>query len=365
MGADMVRKIAIGFGALVILLIGVAFVLPSTTHVERSAVIKASPEEVFSVVNDYTRFNEWSPWAEMDPDMKYTLDGPPTGVGAKMSWTSDKVGSGSQQIVESEPFKHVRTKLDFGGRGPAVATFNLEPVEGGTKIVWGLDVDAGMNPIDRYFGLMLDSFVGKDYERGLEKLKALVEASADAATREALADPGTGAMPPDIYTPVAADPTKGPEVVTVEARPIIKTQGSAPAADDAALSAALGGAFQKILTFAESNALEVGGGAPTAVTVSHENGVWVFEAAMPLSAPPATAPGEAEGVEIGKSYAGKAVKVTHKGPYSTLKSAYERLHAYTKENKLKEKGLAWEEYVGDPAETGDENLLTNVYIAVE
>jgi effector-binding domain-containing protein/uncharacterized protein YndB with AHSA1/START domain len=361
----MVRKIAIGFGALIVLLIGVAFVLPSTVHVERSAVIKASPEEVFSIVNDLTRFNEWSAWSEQDPDMKQTLDGPPTGVGAKMSWTSHKLGNGSQMIVESEPFKHIKTKLDFGGSGPSFATFTLDPVEGGTRIVWALDTEVGMNPVGRYFGLVMDSLVGKDYERGLVKLKALVESAADAATREALADPGTGAMPPDIYTPVAADPSKGPEVVTLEARPVIKTQGSAPASEDAAISGALGGAFQKILTFAEANALEVGGAAPTAVTISHENGVWTFEAAMPLLAKPASIATEAEGVEIGQSYAGKAVKVTHKGPYSSLKASYERLHAYTKENKLKEKGLAWEEYVGDPAETGDEALLTNVYIAVE
>lgn len=362
---DMVRKIAIGFGALIVLLIGVAFVLPSTIHVERSAIIKASPEEVFSVVNDLTRFNEWSAWAEMDPDMKYTLDGAPTGVGAKMSWSSDKVGSGSQVIVESEPFKHIKTKLDFGGSGTAFATFSLAAVEGGTRLVWALDSEVGLNPVERYMGLMMDSWVGKDYERGLAKLKLLVESASDTATREALSDPGTGALPPDVYTPVDADPSKGPEIVTVEARSVIKTQGSAPAAEDAAISGALGVAFQKILTFAEANALEVGGGAPTAVTISHENGVWTFEAAMPLIAKPASIATEAEGVEIGQSYAGKAVKVTHKGAYSTLKDSYERLHAYTKENKLKEKALAWEEYVGDPAETGDDALLTNVYIAIE
>jgi len=361
----MVRKIAIGFGVLIVLLIGVAFVLPSTIHVERSAVIKASPEEVFSVINDLTRFNEWSAWAEMDPNMKYTLDGAPTGVGAKMSWSSDKMGSGSQVIIESEPFKRIKTKLDFGSSGPAFATFTLDAVEGGTRIVWSLDSEIGMNPVERFVGLMMDSWVGKDYERGLEKLKLLVESASDAATREALADPGTGALPPDVYTPVAADPSKGPEVVTLEARSVVKTRGSAPAADDAALSGALGGAFQKILTFAEANALEVGGAAPTAVTISHENGIWTFEAAMPLVAKPVSVTTEAEGVEIGESYAGKAVKVTHKGPYSTLKSSYERLHAFTKENKLKEKGLAWEEYVGDPAETGDDALLTNVYLAIE
>lgn len=364
MGADMVRKIAIGFGALVILLIGVAFVLPSNPHIERSTVIKASPEEVFAVVNDLTRASEWSPWAKQDANTKFAIDGPPTGVGAKMSWSSVKLGNGTQEILESEPFSHVRIKLEFSGGG-GFASFALAPVEGGTKIVWSLDTEAGYNPIARYMGLFLDAFAGKDYERGLVLLKELVESASDASTREALADPGTGALPPDMFSPVAADPSKGPEVVTVEARTVVRAQGSAPAAEDAAISAALGTVFQKILTYAEANFLEVGGAAPTAVTISHENGIWTFEAAMPLSSKPASPPADAEGVQVGQSYAGKAVKVTHKGPYSSLKASYERLHAYAQENKLKETGLAWEEYVGDPAETGDDGLLTNVYIAVE
>jgi len=57
--------------------------------------------------------------------------------------------------------------------------------------------------------------------------------------------------------------------------------------------------------------------------------------------------------------------VTHKGPYSTLSQAYERLRAFARDNKLKEKGVIWEEYVGDPAEMEDDALLTNVYIAID
>lgn len=86
---------------------------------------------------------------------------------------------------------------------------------------------------------------------------------------------------------------------------------------------------------------------------------------MPLAAVPEGELVPTEGVSIGKSYSGRAIKLTHKGPYSTLSASYERLRSFARENKLKEKGLIWEEYVGDPAEMGDDALLTNVYIAIE
>lgn len=362
----MVRNILIGLGVLIAVVVGVAFVLPQNVRVERSAVMAATPEEIFSIVNDMSRFNEWSPWAKIDPETKYTIDGPPSGVGAKMSWSSknENVGSGSQEIVESSPFTLVKTKLDFTGQGVSHATFTFEPAEGGTKVTWGFETDVGMNPVGRYMGLMFDGMIGKDYEAGLANLKKLVEAHADAATNAALAVPG-GATPPDIPMVAAADPTKGPEITTVEAKPVILTRSTAKAADNAAISAALGAAYQKLLNFGMSNELQIGG-APLAITISHSaEGDWVFDAAMPLAEKPAKAPAEADGVTIGESYSGRAVKLTHKGPYNTMAETYERIHAYTKANNLKEKMVAWEEYVSDPAETDEAELLTNIYVAIE
>jgi effector-binding domain-containing protein/uncharacterized protein YndB with AHSA1/START domain len=362
---DMMRKIVIGVAAFVVMVVGVAFLLPSTARVERSQVIKATPEEIFAVVNDLTRFKDWTAWGEMDPKMKITLDGPPTGAGARMSWASEALGAGSQQIVESTPFKLVTTKLDFGDAGEASTSMSLEPVDGGTKVVWVFETELGMNPVSRYMGLMIDGQVGGDFDRGLSRLKALVEPQDEAEVAGGLGDGSSAGLAPDMLTPADADPDKGPEVVSVASRTVIRTRGSAAVADDTALSAALGEAYNKILMFAEQNALEIGGGAPQAVTLSNENGVWAFEAAMPLVAKPEAELVEVEGVTIGTSYGGRAIKVTHKGPYSTLNKAYERLRAHAREKGLKETGVVWEEYVGDPAEMGDEALLTNVYIGVE
>lgn len=364
----MVRNILIGLAVLVALVVGGAYLTPQNAHVERSVMMAATPEEVFSVVNDMSRFNEWSPWAKLDPNTKYTIDGAPSGVGAKMSWTSanENVGTGSQEIIESTQYSLVKTKLDLGQNGTAFATFTFAPGEGGTKVTWAFDSDMGMNPIARYMGAFLfDGMIGKDYEAGLANLKTIVEKGAQAATAAALATPGSGPTPPDIPMAAAADPTKGPEVVSVEAKPVILTRASAKAVDNAAISAALGAANQKLLNYGMANELQIGG-APLAITISHSaDGDWVFDAAMPLAEKPAKAVAEADGVKVAETYAGRAVKLTHKGPYNTMNDTYARIHAYTKEKGLTEKPVAWEEYVGDPSETEDAELLTNVYVAVE
>lgn len=165
---------------LVATLLAAAFLLPSSTHVERTITIARPPAEVFTMLNSYRRFNEWSPWHARDPGTVYDYEGPAEGVGAGMGWSSEQsdVGKGRQTIVESVPNEKIVTRLEFEGQGDAVATFTLAPVDAGTRVVWALDTEHGHNPISRGFGLMLDRWVGADYEQGLAKLKTVMESEA-------------------------------------------------------------------------------------------------------------------------------------------------------------------------------------------
>ena len=152
--------------------------LPSEQHVERSIVIEAEPAEVFSLVNDFREWNKWSPWAAYDPEgTRYEFSGPATGVGSKMSWSSEhpNVGSGTQEIVDSQFNTMVRSELRFDGfDAPSYATFTLEPTDSGTRLTWSFDANLD-NMLGRYMGLMMDDWVGGDYERGLARLKELAE----------------------------------------------------------------------------------------------------------------------------------------------------------------------------------------------
>jgi hypothetical protein len=94
-----------------------------------------------------------------------------------MGWRSEnpEVGSGTQIITASVPSSRVSTDLDFGEMGPAHAEFLLAPAGTGTLLTWRLTADMGMNPVTRWLGLLMDRWVGADYEKGLSKLKSLVE----------------------------------------------------------------------------------------------------------------------------------------------------------------------------------------------
>jgi len=177
----IIRIVVIGVAGLFALVFAFGLFLPRTATVERAVTIDATADAVFPHVNSMRAFHEWSPWRLRDPDALYAFDGPDSGVGSRMSWRSDEedVGAGSQVIVESEPNAYVRTNLEFGGQGDAAATFRIDPAgDGAVTVTWGFEADMGANPLGRYFGLMMDAFVGKDYETGLARLKALVEDGA-------------------------------------------------------------------------------------------------------------------------------------------------------------------------------------------
>lgn len=160
-----------------IALIIIAFVLPRNVSVDRSIVINAKPEVIFPYINNQKNGEQWSPWLSRDPEAKVTYSGPDAGVGSKMEWASDHkgVGNGSATIIKSTENQSIETALDFGSEGAATAFFTLSPEGEGTNVTWGFTTDMGMNPMGRWMGLMMDKWVGGDYEQGLNNLKTLIE----------------------------------------------------------------------------------------------------------------------------------------------------------------------------------------------
>ncbi|HUO80286.1 MAG TPA: SRPBCC family protein [Steroidobacteraceae bacterium] len=194
----MLRKIVGIIVVALIALVAGAYMLPQVIHVERSTVIARPAASVFPYINSLRKANEWAPWIAYDPNVKMTYTGAEEGQGAKMSWTgNDKVGTGSQEITQSVPNRKVASDVRFGGQAPAKAALTLTTTDAGTKVVWSLEINLGNNPIARYVGTTLDAKVGADYERGLAKLKSLVESAPapDAAAQPASA-PTTSANAP-------------------------------------------------------------------------------------------------------------------------------------------------------------------------
>jgi len=173
----VLRNLLIGLVFIIALAVGAAYLLPREVIVERDTLVNAAPEEVYPHIASLQAFAEWSPWGDYDPDMQVTYSGADDGVGNVMEWTSDhpNVGIGRQEIIEVVENEMVRTALQFDGTHNAEAWWQLTPEGDGTRVTWGLASDMGMNPIGRWMGLVLERFVGPDYERGLEQLRETVE----------------------------------------------------------------------------------------------------------------------------------------------------------------------------------------------
>lgn len=183
----MIKKLVLAIAAVVAVLAIVIATRPTTFRISRSAVIAAPPATVFAQVNDFHRWEAWSPWAALDPDSTATFEGPESGTGAIFRWSGNsEVGEGSQEIVESQPNELIRIRLDFVK--PFAATndveFDFEPEGNDTRVTWIMTGEN--NFVGKAMSLVMDcdDIVGPQFEQGLANLAA-VSAKAPRPQRPA------------------------------------------------------------------------------------------------------------------------------------------------------------------------------------
>src|SRR5882672_6892903 len=110
----MIKKILVGIGIVVALILIYAAFKPGDFQVQRSIAIQAPPEKIFPLINDFHQWPSWSPWEKLDPNMKRTLSGPPNGVGSVYEWDGNsKAGKGRMEITDAVASSKVGIKLDF------------------------------------------------------------------------------------------------------------------------------------------------------------------------------------------------------------------------------------------------------------
>ena len=172
------KKILAGIFAVVVLFLMVALFLPSTYHVERSVVIRQPVEKVYTQVSNLNYWADWNPWTKMDPTVENTITGSGHEIGSVWSWEGEEVGVGSLTIQELEPNRFIQSRLAF--QEPQMFEsddiWTFEPVDEGTRVTW-INEGKLRYPVDRLFGLFMDSMLGKDFEQGLSNLKQVTENS--------------------------------------------------------------------------------------------------------------------------------------------------------------------------------------------
>jgi len=177
----MLKKILLALVAIVVVFVGVVAMQPADYRVTRTTVLAAAPSDVFPHVNDFHRWEAWSPWAKLDPGMKVTYDGPPAGPGAVYTWTGNKdVDEGRMTLTDSRPGELVKIKLAFIKPFASMSAVDvaLEPQGPATKVTWTMSGQNGF--VEKAFCLFvsMDKMIGGDFEKGLAQLKAVVETGA-------------------------------------------------------------------------------------------------------------------------------------------------------------------------------------------
>lgn len=327
----VLKNFFIGLLIVIAALVVISFFLPRLVHVERTANINAPASVVFNQINNLKNWGNWSPWEHKDPEMQKTYSGPESGIGATYAWSSEvrDVGKGSMTISESIENEKVVTELDFMENGKATGGFILTEKEGMTHVVWYFETDLGMNPIARYFGLLMEKFVSPDFDAGLVKLKEYCENN------------NTGSYKIESIT------TSDMELLSIK---ITCTPDE--------ISQKMGECYGQIMAYITARQVTMAG-MPLAIYYYYSEDSVVMEPAIPV-----VEKTEGNGSILSTTLLSmnNVLKLNYYGDYHNLGIAHEAMDAHMAANNITQGELVWEIYVTDPGQEPDTSKwLTEVY----
>jgi hypothetical protein len=175
---ETILNVVISLAVGVALFIALVAMQPTEYRVARSETINAPAIDVFPHVNDLRKMNAWSPWLDEDPQVKQTYDGPEQGTGAVYTWNgNNRVGEGRMTIVDSNPNDSIRIKLDFlrPFKSSSDVEFTFKPQGDQTIVTWAMNGRKVF--MTKFFGLIMsmDKMIGGNFEKGLARMKKIVE----------------------------------------------------------------------------------------------------------------------------------------------------------------------------------------------
>ncbi len=146
-------------------------------EIVRETVIAADPARIRELIVDFREWKQWSPWEGLDPDLQRTYTGSETGVGAQYAWDGNrKAGRGSMEITGvTDAAIDIRLSFEKPWRATNRVTFRLTPADTGTAVSWRMvgERNAAMGLLAKV--IPMDSMIGRDFEKGLERLRTLAE----------------------------------------------------------------------------------------------------------------------------------------------------------------------------------------------
>lgn len=170
--------------SIILLLVVIGMLLPSSYHVERSIQIKNSSKIIFPYLNN---LQKWGSWTSLNVTKDYSLEqefsGSNQGIGSELSYKGDKLGKGNIKIVDNELDDHVSFLLLINNRFNTDGNIKIESIsEMDSKVTISLDGNVGFHLPNRYIILMMNNIAGSLFEESLNRLKMVVEAKKSRPT---------------------------------------------------------------------------------------------------------------------------------------------------------------------------------------
>jgi len=333
------KRIFIVILVLVALVFLLSMFLPASFKMEKSISIEADKDVVFKLVNDLRKWEAWSPWAEKDPliyNDKNAFSTPSFGEGAIFKWNSEdeSVGEGSIIISKSENNKYIENEIDLG-MGTSKGYWVFEDEDNDVKVLWGIEVDFGFNPIKKFFGLFMEEYISLDFERGLERLKNEAE--------------------------------KLPKIKRVKVEKITFKKSNwflsiRDSVDQMQMNNIHGKIYTEINKYMDGNGVESSAG-PLVIYHFWSDTLIDIEAGIPVK--DSLLKGNHR-IKLNKINAEFAVTAIHYGAYDRLPETYFGINEWMRKNKVEVIGPPWEVYLTDPTkESNPEKWQTAIYYPVK
>jgi len=176
----MLKKIALIIAIIIALPLLIALFVKSNYAIEREISIDLNKPAVFSYLKYLKNQNNFSKWANIDPEMKKEYRGIDGTVGFVSAWdsTNEDVGKGEQEIINIVDGKRIDFELrflaPFESTSPAYMT--TEDTGNNTTLVkWGFKghMDYPMNLM--FLFMDFEQIIGADLQTGLDNLKVVLE----------------------------------------------------------------------------------------------------------------------------------------------------------------------------------------------
>jgi hypothetical protein len=171
-----VKKILIGLGVFIAILLIAGLFMGHHMHVEREITIYKPKMDVFNYVKLLKSQDEFSYWNLSEPTMDKSYYGTDGTIGAYSSWKGEKMGIGEQEIKKIVEGERVEFELRF--KKPMEQTnsayFETSALNENTTLVkWAFEgeVDYPMNVMMPIMKLEL----GRQLQIGMDNLKSNLE----------------------------------------------------------------------------------------------------------------------------------------------------------------------------------------------